>query len=112
MGFTLIELMIVILIIAILIGVAVPVYLAASDNAKRSTCQANLRTIDGAINTYFADALEYPDTVVSMSSEPYKVLKNSYYVCPTNNSAYTLSHGAPDERPSLSCPSGEPDHII
>src|SRR5665647_2223870 len=51
-GFTLIELMIVILIIAILVAIAVPVYLAATNSAKRRTCQSNLRTIDSAINAY------------------------------------------------------------
>jgi type IV pilus assembly protein PilA len=53
-GFTLIELMIVILIIAILVAIAVPVMIASGSNAQRRTCQANLRTIDGAINTYDA----------------------------------------------------------
>jgi len=51
-GFTLIELMIVILIIAILVAIAVPVYLAATNSAKKRTCQSNLRTIDSAINAY------------------------------------------------------------
>ena len=54
-GFTLIELLIVILIIAILVAIALPLYLNSQKNAKVRTCQANLRTMDGAINAYRAD---------------------------------------------------------
>ena len=54
-GFTLIELLIVILIIAILVAIALPLYLNSQRNAKKRTCQANLRTVDGAINGYRAD---------------------------------------------------------
>lgn len=54
-GFTLIELMVVVLIIGILVAVAVPVFVSASASAKERTCQANLRTMDGAIQTYEAN---------------------------------------------------------
>ena len=53
-GFTLVELMIVVLILGILIAIAVPVYLSATDNAKTNTCKSNLRTIDSAQSTYAA----------------------------------------------------------
>ncbi len=59
-GFTLIELMVVVLIIAILVAIAVPVFNVARDNAWRRSCQANLRTIDGAIQTYYASYEGFP----------------------------------------------------
>lgn len=54
-GFTLVELMVVVVIIGILVAIAIPVYKNISDNANRRAVEANLSTIDGAIMTYQAD---------------------------------------------------------
>ncbi len=53
-GFTLVELMVVVLIIGILVAIAIPVFNAASNNARLKTCHGNMRTIEGAVEQYLA----------------------------------------------------------
>ena len=49
-GFTLVELMIVVVIMAILVAVAVPIYSAVTKNARTKTCLANQREIQAQFN--------------------------------------------------------------
>ena len=106
-GFTLIELMIVILIISILVAVAVPVFISARGNAQRRTCQANLRTIDGAINTYDAEYGSVPPGGAVGDILVPRILKRNP-VCPTTESTYWLDGGNP---PTVSCPTGVSGHV-
>lgn len=54
-AFTLIELLVVVGIIAVLVGILLPTLSRAREAAKRTTCQANLRSIGQAIRTYMDD---------------------------------------------------------
>jgi len=47
-GFTLIEIMIVVLIIAVLLAIAIPNFMKARDTSRAKACVANLRQIDTA----------------------------------------------------------------
>ena len=59
-GFTLVELMIVIVIVGILAAVAVPIYQSNINKAKMSECDAALGTIRTALRVYYAQYGNYP----------------------------------------------------
>ena len=62
-GFTLVELVVVIAILGILAGIAIPRFMDATASARGSKVVADLRTIDSAITMYYAKNGSYPDTV-------------------------------------------------
>jgi type IV pilus assembly protein PilA len=71
-GFTLIELMVVILIIAILIAIAIPTFLGARQKAQDRAAQSNLRNALTAAKTAYVDSQNYASDNVSVytSIEP------------------------------------------
>ena len=58
-GFTLIELLVVIAIIAILAALLFPTFAKVRDNARRASCQSNLRQISMAVMQYTQDNEEH-----------------------------------------------------
>lgn len=61
-GFTLVELMIVVIIVGILAAVAIPMYQGATERAKASEAVAALGTIRGAMRVYYAEHGTYVNT--------------------------------------------------
>ncbi|RYG75354.1 DUF1559 domain-containing protein [bacterium] len=70
-GFTLIELLVVIAIIAILAAILFPVFGRARENARRSSCQSNLKQIALGAKQYVQDYDEkYPQVVLGTDGAP------------------------------------------
>ncbi len=79
-GFTLIELLVVIAIIAILAAILFPVFARARENARRASCQSNLKQIGLGFMQYTQDYDEkYPSTYTAPADSP-AGLRGWYYM--------------------------------
>ena len=70
-GFTLIELMIVMAIIAVLMSIAVPIYTRSITRAKESVLRNNLFTLRTVIDEYTYDKQKAPQNLQDLVSEGY-----------------------------------------
>jgi general secretion pathway protein G len=70
-GFTLIELMIVMAIVTILVGMAVPIYQKSILRAKESVLRNNLFTMRTQIDEFTYDKQKAPQTLQELVSEGY-----------------------------------------
>ena len=68
-GFTLVELLIVIIIIAILAAIAIPIFLNQRERAQRSAVDSDLRNAAIEIETFFVDHQAYPEAF-DLDSDP------------------------------------------
>lgn len=71
LGFTLVELMVVMAIIATLLSLAVPRYSGSVDKAKESVLRENLASMRSALDKFYADTGQYPATLGDLVSKRY-----------------------------------------
>src|SRR5436309_13288781 len=105
-GFTLIEIMIVVAIIALLAAVAIPNLAKARKSAARTACINNLKTIEGAKNIWALNNKKGDGDVptdADLFGPNAEIAKKPE--CP-GNGTYTI--GAVSEKPTCSVP----DHVL
>jgi general secretion pathway protein G len=94
-GFTLIELMVVLTIVALLLSVAVPRYFHSVERSKENVLRANLVTTRDAIDKFVGDNGRYPDSLEQLVKGRY--LRSVPYDPVTDSSATWVL--IPSDRP-------------
>ena len=105
-GFTLIELMVVVLIIAILIAIAIPTFLGTRTRAQNRAAQASLRNALVAAKSVYTDKQDYGQAIRTAGADPLESVEPSLdylvtgaastgpNVISTGNSGTTIWYGA------------------
>jgi general secretion pathway protein G len=71
LGFTLVELMVVLTVIALLLSVVVPDYVGRVRRAEEAVLQENLMLMRDALDKHYADAGRYPRSLDDLVSKRY-----------------------------------------
>jgi general secretion pathway protein G len=71
LGFTLIELMVVLSVIALLLSIVVPDYMGRAKRAEEAALQQNLAVMRDALDKHYADAGRYPANLDELVAKRY-----------------------------------------
>jgi general secretion pathway protein G len=71
LGFTLVELMVVLTVIALLLSVVVPDYVGRLKRAEEAVLQENLTVMRDALDKHYADAGKYPAKLEELVAKRY-----------------------------------------
>ncbi len=88
-GFTLVELMIVVLILGALAAIAIPRIMGGAQTARISACNTNVDMMNSQIELYFANEGSWPTQLSDVTSDP-NYFPEGTPVCPFG-STYTYN---------------------
>jgi len=110
-GFTLVELLVVLAIIALLLTIAVPRYFAHVERAKEATLRESLNVMRESIDKYHADTGKFPESLDDLVTkrylrkvplDPITERSDTWVLVPSPNPAvpgnvYDIKSGAPGD---------------
>ncbi len=124
-GFTLVEIMTVVLAMGILLAIAIPNFLKYRETSRAKACQVNLRSILAAVEEARLERASFVRTAVENDGTiSLNDLANNGFIrrppnladdepplkCPSDGSAYTISFS--DGNCTVTCGSGKEGHDI
>lgn len=105
-GFTFVEVMIVLAMVALLLSIAVPRYFAGLERAKEAVLKQDLQTMRQAIDDFYTDHGSYPNSIDTLIDkrylraipvDPLTESKDTWLLVPAPNTAtgvYDIKSGA------------------
>jgi general secretion pathway protein G len=94
LGFTLVELLVVLSIIALLLSIASPRYFSSIDRAEEATLKQTLNVVRDALDKFYSDKGVYPEELADLVEQRYI---NKLPLDPVTNSQETWEIVPPEE---------------
>ncbi len=106
-GFTLVEIMIVVLIIGILLAIAVPSFISARERSRANACRSNLRQIQAAKEQWAMANNQGPTATPTWDNLVPEFIQQEPR-CPSTNQQYEINNMSTNPR----CPSNLQGHAL
>ena len=95
LGFTLVELLVVVAILGALAMIAIPRMTQATEKAKAKACETNVKLINSQIELFYANEGVWPETLNQLLSDP-NYFPDGIPECPfdtaDNKQSYEMNH--------------------
>jgi prepilin-type N-terminal cleavage/methylation domain-containing protein len=86
-GFTLVELLIVVLILGALAAIAIPRIVGGATNAKINACKTNVDLINSQIELYYANTGSWPSSLTDVTNNT-DYFPDGAPTCPVDDTVY------------------------
>jgi len=104
-GFTLIEIMIVVAIIAILAAIAIPNFVSYRKTSQQNACKANMKQIMSAVEAYRVKNGSIPASVASLTLSANGAFLKTEPKCPYDGtSTYSIGSEDANGNVAITCP--------